>query len=79
VGCYHANDAGGFLIKGTTLQNFNETKSIQKKLRKPEVSLPEILSAGKVTLRNFMDGIRAVESSLNGRLNADIILLRIVK
>ena len=79
VGCYHANDAGGFLIKGTTIQNFNETKSIQKKLRKPEVSLPEILNAGKVTLRNFMDGIRAVESPLNGRLNADIILLRIVK
>ena len=41
--------------------------------------MPEILNGGKVTLRNFMDGIRAVESPLNGRLNADIILLKVVK
>lgn len=79
VGCYHANDAGGFTIKGTSIQNFNETKSIQKKVRKPEVTVPEVLNGGKVTLRNFMDGIRAVESPLNGRLNADIILLKVVK
>jgi hypothetical protein len=79
LGCYHANDAGGFSIKGTTIQNFNESKSIQKKLRKPEISLPEVLNGGKVALRNFMDGIRAVESLMNGRLNVDTILLRIVK
>lgn len=79
VGCYHANDAGGFSIKGTTIQNFNETKSIQKKLRKPEVSVPEVLNGGKVMLRNYMDGIRAVESAMNGRLNADTVLLKVVK
>lgn len=79
VGCYHANDAGGFSIKGTSILNFNETKSVQKKLRKPEVSLPEVLNGGKVMLRNFMDGIRAVESPMNGRLNADTILLRVIK
>ena len=79
VGCYHANDAGGFSIKGTTIQNFNETKSIQKKLRKPEVSVPEVLNGGKVMLRNYMDGIRAVESIMSGRLNADTILLKVVK
>lgn len=79
LGCYHANDVDGFSIKGTTIQNFNETKSIQKKLRKPEVAVPEVLNGGKVMLRNFMDGIRAVESPLNGRLNADIVLLRIAK
>jgi len=79
VGCYHANDAGGFSIKGTTIQNFNETKSVQKKLRKPEVSVPEVLNGGKVMLRNYMDGIRAVESVMNGRLNTDTILLKVIK
>lgn len=79
LGVYNAEDAGGFSIKGTSLQNFSESKSIQKKLRKPEVSLPEIMNAGKVTLRNFMTGIRAVESPMNGRLNADTILLRVIK
>ena len=32
LGCYHAEDAGGFSVKGTSLTNFNETKSVQKKL-----------------------------------------------
>ena len=69
VGCYHAEDAGGLSVKGTSLINFNESKSVHKKLRKPEVSLPELMKAGKVLLRNYMDSIRAVESSLTGRLN----------
>jgi hypothetical protein len=79
LGCYHAEDAGGFSIKGTSLTNFNESKSVHKKLRKPEVSLPEVMKAGKVLLRNYMDSIRAVESALTGRLNADTILLRSLK
>ena len=79
LGVYQAEDAGGFQVKGSSLTNFSETKSIQKKLRKPEVSLPEVLKAGKVTLRNYLDGIRAVEGLLNGRLNADTILLRVMK
>lgn len=79
LGCYHAEDAGGFSVKGTSLENFSENKSIHKKLRKPEVSLPEVMIAGKVLLRNYMDNIRAVESALTGRLNADTILLRILK
>jgi len=78
LGCYQAEDAGGFTIKGTTIQNFTESKSTHKKLRKPEVTIPELMNAGKVTLRNFLSGIRAVESPMNGRLNADIILLRVV-
>ena len=79
LGCYHAEDAGGFSVKGTSLENFNESKSVHKKLRKPEVSLPELMKAGKVLLRNYMDSIRAVESSLTGRLNGDTILLRCLK
>jgi len=79
LGCYHAEDAGGLSVKGTSLINFNESKSVHKKLRKPEVSLPELMKAGKVLLRNYMDSIRAVESSLTGRLNGDTILLRSLK
>jgi len=79
VGCYHAEDAGGLSVKGTSLINFNESKSVHKKLRKPEVSLPELMKAGKVLLRNYMDSIRAVESALTGRLNGDTILLRCLK
>jgi hypothetical protein len=79
LGMYQASDAGGLSIKGSSILNFSEEKSIQKKLRKPEVTLPEVLSGGKVYLRNALSNIRAVESALSGRLNDDTILLRIVK
>ncbi len=79
LGCYHAEDAGGLSVKGTTITNFNETKSIQKRLRKPEVTLPEVLKGGKVALRNLLDGVKAVESPLTGRVNGDTILVRILK
>lgn len=79
LGCYHAEDAGGLSIKGSTVLNFNETKSTMKKLRKPEQMLPEVLKGGKVFLRNVIENIRAVESPMNGRLNGDTILLRVMK
>jgi len=79
VGCYHASDSSGLSVKGSSIVNYNETKSTQKKVRKPEVTLPEILKGGKVYLRNAIENIRAVESELNGRINKDTVLLRIVK
>jgi hypothetical protein len=79
LGVYHALDAAGLNVKGSTIQNFAESKSIQKKLRKPEVTLPEVLKAGKVALRNVLTDIRAVESVLTGRINVDTILLRVSK
>ena len=52
---------------------------VQKKLRKPEQLLPDVLNGGKVFLRNVMDSIRAVDSKLTGRINADTILLKVTK
>jgi hypothetical protein len=79
LGVYHANDAGGLSVKGCGILNFSEIKSIQKKLRKPEQMLPDMLSGGKVFLKNVMDNIRAVDGKLNGRINCDTILLRVIK
>jgi hypothetical protein len=79
LGVYNAEDAGGFSVKGTTITNFSEEKSTQKTLRKPAEMLPEVLKGGKVFLRNVLTNIRAVESKLNGRLNKDIVLLKVVK
>jgi hypothetical protein len=79
LGCYHAEDAGGFSIKGTTILNFSESKSVQKKLRKPEVTIPEVLTGGKVFLRNVIDSIKAVASPLNGRISPDVVLLKVSK
>lgn len=79
LGCYNVEDASGLSVKGSSIIGFNESKSTQKKLRKPEVTLPEILKGGKVYLRTALDDIKAVPATLNGRLNTDTILLRIIK
>lgn len=78
LGVYHADDASGLSVKGSTIQNYNERKSITKTLRKPEAILPEIVKGGKVYLRNVMDSIKAKEKNLTGRLNGDTILVKIV-
>lgn len=79
LGVYHSEDIGGLSMKGSSIVNFAESKSVQKTLRKPEVILPDVLSGGKVFLRGVIENIRAVESNLTGRINADTILLRVMK
>lgn len=79
LGVYTALDAAGLSIKGSTIQNFAESKSTQKTLRKPDVTIPEVLKGGKVALRNVLNDIRAAEKVLTGRINADTILLRTIK
>jgi hypothetical protein len=78
LGVYHADDAGGFSVKGTCVTNYTESKSISKTVRKPGEMLPEVLKAGKIALRNVLTGIATKESLLNGRINKDIVLLRVL-
>jgi hypothetical protein len=78
LGKYVAEEMGGALgVKGTAITGFNESKSVQKTLRKPEVQLKEFLAAGKIQLRKFLDDIKATEIKLNGRVNQDTILLKV--
>ena len=79
LGVYNAEDAGGLSVKGSTLINFKQDTSVQKTLRKPESLLPEVLKAGKISLRKILPGINSVEQELTGRINDDTILLRVIK
>ena len=63
-------------IKGTTITGFDSDKSVSKTLRKPEEKLKEFAKAGKVALRKFLEDIKATEAKLNGRISADIVLLK---
>jgi hypothetical protein len=64
-------------VKGTSITGYDEVKSVGKTLRKPEEKLKEFAKATKVQLRKFLEEIKATETQANGRINADIILLRI--
>jgi hypothetical protein len=79
LGVYHALDSEGFGVKGTSLTNFSEMKSVQKTLRKPEAILPDVVKGAKVFLRNVMENIKSKDAKLNGRLNKDTVLLKIIR
>lgn len=64
-------------VKGTSITNFDENKSVCKTLRKPDAQLKEFMKSNKVQLRKFLDGVKATETKLNGRLNEDVVLLRV--
>lgn len=72
-------NGSGLSVKGTSIIGFNEEKSVQKTLRKPEEKLQEFKTLGKRKQETFLDTINAVDIKLNGRINADTILLKAVR
>jgi len=78
LGKYVATEFNTLGVKGTTITNFDEFKSVQKTIRKPEEKLKEFKAAGKVQLRKFLDDINATDTKMNGRINEEIILLKVV-
>ena len=76
---YRTESSQGIQIKGSSLQNYEPELSEQKTLRKPQEQLNALLNAGKVQLRKFMDTINSKKQEVNGRLNTEVIILRVVK
>lgn len=71
-----AADAGVMTVKGSALIGYDEDKSVQKTLRKPEETLKEFKAAGKIKLRKFLEEIKTTDTKLSGRINEDTIILR---
>jgi hypothetical protein len=79
LGVYVAKDESGLSVKGTTIENYDETLSINKIVRKPLDVIPDVVQGKKTTLKKVMSGITSVASPLNGRINADVVLLTTIK
>ena len=76
LGKYVAAEYQDLTVKGTSISGFDESKSVQKTLRKPVEQLAAFKAAGKVALRKFLDDINAVDTALNGRVGEDTLLLK---
>lgn len=76
---FNALSPSGFSIKGTTLQNFDETISIKKKIRKPKDILSKVLDGGKIVLKKLMSDLTTKPIEVNGRFSDDTILLRVIR
>jgi hypothetical protein len=76
---YNAMGPAGLNVKGSTVIGFDEKTSIVKKLRKPTEQVNKLLEGGKVILRKYMDEIKCKPKEATGRINSDVVLLRIIK
>lgn len=80
LGKYIADElTGPITVKNntSTLVGWDEHKSIQKTIRKPDEQLKGFTRLGKVALRKFLDNVNSKDAPLNGRLNVDTIILKI--
>ena len=86
LGIYYASNidpkglgrpGSGFNVKGTTLQGYDETKSVQRTIRKPNEFLPQVKKTTRSKTEKLFATIKTTEIKLNGRFNTDTILLAV--
>jgi hypothetical protein len=76
---YISMSPNGLQVKGTTLVGYDPELSVSKSLRKPDVTIANLLKVGKVAIRTFMADLKTTVSAPNGRINEQTILLRVIK
>ncbi len=76
---YVAADRGGFTVKGSTIQNFDEKLSESKMLRKPEETLKTVVGGKKSELNKLMNSLTTKGAPVNGRFNGLTVILTILK
>lgn len=69
-------EGAGLTVKGTTIIDFDSKSSVQKTLRKPADQMPVFKSSAKTKCQKYFDEIKAVETTLTGRLNNTTIILK---
>ena len=79
LGVYNAMGPAGLSVKGSSIVGYDEKTSIVKKLRKPTEQLNKLMQGGKIVLRKFMDDIKSKSKEATGRINNEVVLLRIIK
>ena len=73
LGVYYAeNSVRGLSVKGSTIQDYDSSSSLQKTARKPEDVLNKLT---KRTLNKHIKQMKTKEKDVTGRINAQTILL----
>jgi DNA-directed RNA polymerase beta' subunit len=79
MGVYIAKTSAGLTVKGTSIDNFTD-KSFQKTLRKPAEQIKEFKEQNTAKrIETWFGKIKSVETVMNGRMNADIMILKVFK
>jgi hypothetical protein len=75
---YFKSNEGGFSMKGCTLQNFDESASVEKIIRKPEEVLSEAINWTRLNAQRSLKNLKTKEYVPTGRLNMNTIVLKVV-
>lgn len=79
LGMYIAKTSAGLGVKGTSITEFTD-KSFQKTLRKPAEQLKEYKDQNtQKRIETWFGKIKSVETVMNGRMNEDIMVLKVFK
>ena len=78
LGVYYASGASGFSVKGSTLLGWDPETSSQNGLRKPADIIPQVLEGGKLQLQKILGKLTTINTKMNGRINSDTILVRVL-
>jgi hypothetical protein len=76
LGCYYAKSDDGLSVKGISVLNYDEKRSMMKTIRKPKQQLHDFMSKTPSEMQKFWDAIRAVPQEIGPRLNRDTMILR---
>ena len=76
---YVSDSTKGIQAKGSAIQNWDPEQSKQKTLRKPAETIKLLMESGKIKLRTLLEDIKTKEQSVNGRINIDTIILKILR
>ena len=64
------------IVKGSTLLGFDKQESEAKTVRKPGEQLKQVMGSRPIA-RKFFKEIKAVSVTPNGRVNKDMIILKV--
>lgn len=80
IGYYISKSSAGLAVKGASIIDFSE-KSVQKTMRKPAEQIKEFKEQNtqKRFETWFSKGVKTTETALNGRINQDVVILKVFK
>jgi hypothetical protein len=79
IGLYISKTSDGLSVKGTSITEFTD-KSFQRTLRKPLEQIKEFKEQNtQKRVETWFSKIKTTETLLNGRMNEDVVLLKVFK
>ena len=79
LGKFVALDSSGLSVKGASIIEFSEDKSIQKNLRKPPEQIKKFKNAKTRQMNKEFKEIRSMEIKVKGKVNTNIVIFKVFK